>query len=245
MAGSFPIGPPANYTHSIQIRAKITKFRSGKEQRCAVSGCINSFQFSWSKLNWAQTAQIRDFVITQKGAFDTTWSYTLLDPWSQEERPYENLALDSDEFSYTEQSIGRYDLTLACTQTVAEIPSVNPQATYPTIAGSVKVQLPFESGLRYSTDRTEVESGKRFTYFAWGAPLRSWNLKYPLITDNEVETLVAFYYKQGGPVHGFSFADPNTGATYSACRYSESPLQITRICPNNNSVSVGIEQYLA
>jgi hypothetical protein len=243
MAGTFPIALKAGFTHSLQIRCAYTKFRSGKEQRYAVSGLLNSFRLPYTNIKWADLTAIRDFFITQKGAFDSTWKLNTVDPSTQSARDYEDLAFNSDEFSYTEGSIGRYSVTLDVVQTVAESVTVSTSTNFPTISGGVKVQLPFRTSVAYRTERNDMDSGKRISYAVWPNPLRSWPLEYGAITDDEVADLVDFYLGQGGPVNAFTFTDPNTSVAHSNCRFADQPLVITRVSTGVNKVSLGIEEF--
>lgn len=250
MAGTFPNlsdGNPvkAGFTHSLLIRCQVNRYRSGKEQRWAVSGLLNSFRLPYNGIKWVDLAAIRDFIITQKGAFDSTWKLHTLDPSSRTFRDYNNLGFDSDEFSYTENEIGRYTTTVSASQTIGETVVLVGQTVYPTINGNVRVQLPFVTSLSYQTDRNDLDSGKRISYAAWAAPLRRWQLEYPVIDDNELKVLVDFYIGQGGPVLPFSFQDPNTGVVHANCRYGYAPLVITRVSTGINRVSLTLEEFLA
>jgi hypothetical protein len=246
MAGAFPAQHLRwNYTHSLQIRIARTQFRSGKEQRHAASGLLNSFSLPFSNVAWPVVTDLRDFVITQKGAFDNSWTLDARDPWTGSVRTYAGMAFQSDEFAYNEQTQGRYSLTLEAVQTVAESVSVVPQPTYPTINGGVRVQLPFGSSLDFRTERNDMPDGKRISRYVWATPLRRWRLEYPVITDAEVTAIVDHYLANGGPVNSFSFTDPNTSAAYANCRFSEAPIQIVRVCANVNRLTTGIEQFAA
>jgi hypothetical protein len=247
MAGSYPLSPAlqSGFTHALQIRADVKRFRSGKEQRYAISGLLNSFKLAYQHLTWSEVVGLRDFFISQKGAFDSSWSLTMRDPATLSDRSYENMAFDSDAFEYTETQTGRYSVSLAASQTVGEAVTVDPQAAYPVLSTGARVQLPNRVGLRYQTLRNDLECGQRIAYYTWASPLRTMNCEYGLITDAEVQSIVTHYLKAGGPVHPFSFTDPDSGAVYAVCRFSPEPITITRISPNINRMTVGIEEYAA
>jgi hypothetical protein len=246
MAGAFPAAHLRwGYAHSLQIRIARTQFRSGREQRHAVSGLLNSFSLQFTNVPWTVLTALRDFHTTQKGSFDSTWTIDLEDPWTGSVRTYAGMAFQSDLFEYVEGSIGRYSLTLEATQTVAEAVSVVPQATYPAINGGVRVQLPFGSSVEFRTERNDMPDGKRISRYVWASPIRKWRLEYPVITDDEVEAIVDHYLANGGPVHPYTFTDPNTATAYANCRFSEAPIQIVRVCPNVNRLTTGIEQFAA
>ncbi len=249
MAGAFPNlsdGRPvrAGYTHSLVIRCDVKHFRAGKEQRFAVSGLLNSFRLPYSNLTWTEVAQLRDFVITQKGAFDSSWSITLKDPATGSNRSYANMAFDSDAFEYTESAPGRYSVSLSASQTVGEAVTVS-AVSFPLLSTGARVQLPNKIGLRYQTLRNDLECGKRIAYYTWSTPLRTLSLEFGNITDTEVQNYVGHYVGQGGPLTSFAFTDPDSGTTYSVCRYSPDPIQLTRVSRNNNRLTMAIEEYVA
>lgn len=250
MAGVFPNLPEgspvkAGFEHSIQIRAKVHRFRSGVEQRWAVSGLLNSFRLPYSGISWNSLQALRTFHVEQKGAFDHSWSITLLDPSTQVMRSYGGMAFSNDEFGYVERAFQRFDVSLEAVQTVAEsIAGHAPGArVFPVIRGGVRVQLPFTTALHWSTERNDLPSGRRISRYVWPAPLRSWRLDYPAIDDDEVKTLVDFYLDQGGPVYEFDFYDPNTFVTHQNSRFSDMPLTITRLRQGVNRVTLGIEEF--
>ena len=85
MAGAFPVFADGESTrsglvHSLEIRAEVHQFRSGVEQRYAVSGLLNSFTLPYTELRWSEVEQLRDFFVLQKGAFDHAWTLDLRDP---------------------------------------------------------------------------------------------------------------------------------------------------------------------
>lgn len=247
MAGGFPSlshgqTTQAGLVHKLEIRADIQQFRSGAEQRYAISGLLNSFTIVLSNLSWDEVELIRDFWILQKGAFDPTWNIQLTDPALGTERPYLYMAFGDDEFTVQEQKPGRYALSLNAAQTVGETVTVSP-AAFPLLATGAKWQLPSSATLKFRTDRNDLEAGKRISYYAWPDPLRRWPLEFPIITDAELAAFVNHYLGQGGPVNEFSFADPNTSETYEHCRYALGGITITRRYRDCNRLQLTIEQY--
>jgi hypothetical protein len=248
MAGGFPslshgATTQSGLVHKLEIRADVQQFRSGAEQRYAISGLLNSFTIGLSNLSWDEVALVRSFWILQKGAFDPTWNIQLTDPASQTDRPYQYMAFADDEFTHSEQKPKRYAVTLNAVQTVGETVTVSPQPTFPLLATGAKWQLPSNSTLKFRTDRNDLEAGKRISYYAWPDPLRKWALEFPLITDAELADYVNHYLAQGGPVNEFSLADPDLGETHEHCRYAPGGITITRRYPNCNRLQLTIEQY--
>ncbi len=247
MAGSFPTLAHGQTTqqgliHKLEIRADIQQFRSGAEQRYAISGLLNSFTIGLSDLSWSEVEDLRAFWILQKGAFDPLWSIDVTDPNTTSVRPYLHMAFNGDEFSLSETKPSRYSLSLEAVQTVGETVMVSPAVAYPPLATGAKWQLPSTSAWKFKTDRNDLEAGKRVSYYAWPEPLRTWRLEYPLITDTELATITAFYLRQGGPVHAFAFVDPDLVETFGNCRFAAGGIQITRRRRDCNKLSLTVEQ---
>jgi hypothetical protein len=248
MAGGFPALAHGQTTqsgllHKLEIRTDIQQFRSGAEQRYAISGLLNSFTMNLENLSAAEMTLVRNFFILQKGAYDSLWNIQLTDPATGSERPYLYMAFDSDEFAARETKPARYAVSLNAVQTAGETVTVDPQTDFPALATAAKWQLPSSSTIKYRTDRNDLEAGKRFSYYAWPDPLRKWALEFPIITDAELKTYVEFYLKQGGPVNEFSFADPDMATTYEHCRFAAGGITITRRSRDCNRLSLAIEQY--
>jgi len=248
MAGGFPTlahgqTTQAGLVHKLEIRADIQQFRSGAEQRYAISGLLNSFSIGLSNLSWDELSSLRSFWILQKGAYDSLWNIQLTDPLTKTERPYLYMAFQDDEFSYSEQKARRFSVTLNAAQTVGETVTVDPGADFPLLATHAKWQMPSTSALEFKTDRNDLEAGKRISYYAWPEPLRKWNLDFPIITDDELKAYCTHYLNQGGPVNDFHFSDPDLNETYEHCRYAPGGLTITRRYPNCNRLQLAIEQY--
>jgi hypothetical protein len=246
MAGAFPTLAHGQTTqsglvHKLEIRADIQQFRSGAEQRYAISGLLNAFTIGLSNLRWSEVQDIRDFFILQLGAFDSLWSITLTDPATGISRPYLNMALDSDELSVSETKPARYSVSFDAVQTVGETVSVSLQPMFPLLATGAKWQLPSSSVLKFKTDRNDLEAGKRISYYVWPGPAHKWTLDFSLITDAELATYVSHYLGQGGPVNPFSFADPDTLETYEGCRYALGGIEITRRSRDANRLRLTIE----
>lgn len=248
MAGAFPTlahgqTTQAGLIHKLEIRADIQQFRSGAEQRYAVSGLLNSFTIPLTDLAAHEVEDLRAHWILQKGAFDSLWSINLLDPATGMDRDYQHMAYNSDEFTVTEAKPARFGVSLDAVQTVGETVTISPVATFPVLATGAKWQLPSTSTQKFKTDRNDLEAGKRFSYYAWPEPLRRWPLEFPLITDAELAAYAGFYCAQGGPVNEFAFADPDARETFDHCRFAAGGIQITRRYRNCNRLSLTIEQY--
>ncbi len=247
MAGGFPTlisgqTTQQGLTHKLEIRADIQQFRSGTEQRYAISGLLNSFGITLQDMRASEVTTLRSFWILQKGAYDPLWNIQLTDPALGTERPYLYMAFDGDEFTVVETKPSRYSITLQAVQTVGESVTVSP-AAFPLLGTGAKWQLPSTSTLKFRTDRNDLEAGKRVSFYAWPEPLRRWPLEFPIITDEELAAYVGHYLGQGGPVNEFDFSDPDADETFEHCRYAVGGISITRRYPNCNRLSLTIEQY--
>src|SRR5689334_9652674 len=105
MAGGFPTLASEQTTqqgliHKMEIRADIQQFRSGTEQRYAISGLLNSFTIGLQDLYASEVDDLDHFITLQKGAYDPLWNIQLTDPATGTDRPYLFMAFDQDEFSW-------------------------------------------------------------------------------------------------------------------------------------------------
>lgn len=93
-----------------------------------------------------------------------------------------------------------------------------------------------------------MESGPRhavalraggLTNFPSGAQ-RSWELRWPSATEDEVADLIAFFVSQNGRLGSFSFTDPDTSITYTGCRFDSDDLDVQYLEPQRCSVAFSI-----
>lgn len=124
ISGAYPVRFP--YKHTLLIRSCCMSFWSGASQRYAISGLLNSFKWNYRRINYFDLQTVQAFFNAQKGAFDYTWSISLVDPATELIRSYANMAFDSDAFTYTENPAQWFSLGLDAVQTVSEAVSANP-----------------------------------------------------------------------------------------------------------------------
>jgi hypothetical protein len=115
--------------------------------------------------------------------------------------------------------------------------------TYPAINGGVLVQFPATGKVRFSTRVNDMDNGLRYTGYNWASPLRRWPLEYPAITDSERDSILSFYADRDGSLKSFTFVDPWTGDSYANCRFGNQELQWTYVGPNQNRMTVLIEEF--
>jgi hypothetical protein len=118
ISGAYPVRFP--YTHTLLIRSCCMSFWSGTSQRYAISGLLNSFKWNYRRISYADLQTLETFWTAQKGAFDYTWSISLVDPATELIRSYANMAFDADTFTYTENPAQWFSLSLDAVQTASE-----------------------------------------------------------------------------------------------------------------------------
>lgn len=115
--------------------------------------------------------------------------------------------------------------------------------TFPTFDGGIVTQRPWSFGTRWKNQVTQIEHGPKHVYTRQSAVIRAWEVNYPNITDSEVGALHDFFYERHGRTESFDFTDPDSGTTYSNCRFDQDELTITASDIDSNSVRVSIVQF--
>ena len=109
------------------------------------------------------------------------------------------------------------------------------------------IQLPFARIHRYRTAFNETECGRRFSFYFWATPLRSWEITYSAITAAEADTLRTFFAARKGKWEYFEFTDPGNppdipAVVYPRCRFDQDELPIQHVGPNQCALNVRIVQ---
>lgn len=217
MAGTYPnlgVGTISMYpvTKDFIIPAKVVRFLDDTEQRWVSGPIRNSWVIQNGHINWSDVMTLQTFFNTQKGAFDTSWTFPF------EGTNYTNCTFEDDGFTYTEIGYNKYQVNLKFRQTQQSGTYTSASSlVYPIIAPTgqtapftVVTQYPFDSIPSYLTTRNEMtDSGLRYKYSWRSTPLYAWNLRYNGITDTEVGTFMNFYIACLGQLKTFSFTDPN------------------------------------
>jgi hypothetical protein len=242
MAGIFPTlttGSVAQYplTRGLVFPVKIAQFLDDTEQAWRSGPALNNWVLSFKRLKWADVQTIHTFWNTQKGDFDSTWS------WPIDGTTWTSMVFTDAKFPDIETYQNQHSLTLNIKQTKqSSTYASGPVSTFPTINGGVAVQFPFEADTELLTTKNLMESGLQYAWYWRTAALGRWPLRFPVITNSECGTLFDFYAKCLGAYKKFSFTDPNTGVTHTNCRFGLAP--ITRIyrTANTSDVSLLIEE---
>ena len=244
MAGTFPTlssGAVCQYgiTRSIASPVRILRAVDFSEQRYRTAQLLSGWQLVYRRLKLADVELLADFFDAQKGCFDTSWVF----PFQGEN--YTAMTFDQDEFSATESALGQYDVSLKIRQTKTNHTyTASSPATYPEIAGGIITQLPYTAGRRYSTLRTDMQSGLRYTWSERDYPQLFWSCQYPVITSAEGDTLQYFFTSMKGCYRSFTFTDPNTAAAFT-CRLAMQTFDRQFLSYDQNAVSMLVEQVAA
>ena len=110
-------------------------------------------------------------------------------------------------------------------------------ATFPT---TPVLQLPFVHKAKANNCTVKMDAGQQFSYYYDATPLRRWELEYPVLTDDQVATLRAFFDGQGAGWASFSFTDPDTETTHT-CLF-DGDFEVTYTGPNTRKVRFAITE---
>lgn len=242
MAGTFPTisrGDVCLYpvTRTLSAATRILQFTNGTEQRFVSAPILDGWVFQYAALSAADVGTLQSFFDDQKGAFDATWSLPFLGG------TFTGCCFDQDDFSPVRAVNNRHSLSLKIRQTQQSesIPSVS--AVYPQLSGGVIVQAPYTTARRFQTLRNDMASGKRYAFANRTTPLYSFTIQYGLITESELNTILAFFRWARGCWKAFSFTDPNSGTTFTNCRFGADQLSCRYNDIRQCSATVAIEQY--
>ncbi len=251
MAGSLPnvrVSAQALYpvTRRVEFLTDVAIATDFTEQRAKLRPPLTRFVFPYSRISATDMASIRNFLESQKGPFDTTWSVTL------GTTTYNGLTLEDDTFEVLEQAQTKttYGFTLRCRQTQ------NPGQTagsaggsFPALSAGVNCQLPYTQIRRYAVLRNDnPTSGTRYSW-TWfggglsgfpGGSLHGWVLQFPVLSDADLATLETFYRNQWGRWSTFMFQDPESHTSFSKCRFDDDALEIVHQQPNVSSLTLKI-----
>ena len=252
MAGTLPLvrgTAQALYpvTRRVEFLTDVAIALNSSEQRFKRRPPLTRFLLPYSRINATDMQAFRAFHATQKGTFDSTWSFTL------GTTTYSHLTFEDDTFTAEETDAWplEYNFTLRARQTI------NPGQTagvaggsFPALANGAAAQLPFSRADRFAVLKNDNPTGPRYAWI-WlngegdltgfpSAALHGWTLTYPLITDAELTTLETFFRNQWGRWAQFPFTDPDTLVTYSKCRFDTDVMEIRHNAPNQNSCTLSI-----
>lgn len=207
---------------------------------------LTNFVLPYTRMPIGDRNAMRTFYESQKGTFDSTWSFTL------GAITYSHLVFTDDTFRYQEDAATPtlYSWTLHARQTqnpgVTAGTAGNP---FPGLASGSACQLPYVGIRRYAVLlNTNTNCGMQYGY-TWiagglsGFPtrsLRGWVLSFPAVSDVDTATLETHFRNQYGQFATFTFIDPDDAVSYAKCRYGSDTLDIVNSGPNQNALTLQI-----
>jgi len=216
---------------------KVVRFLDDTEQRWASGPPLNKFTLTTSHIKWTDVQNLQNFFITQKGAFDSTWTFSI------NSVTYSNMVFDSDIFTYTEVSPGKFSVSLQISQTQPSGSyATGVSAVYPKIrSGNIIAQFPVGTARTFLTTGVTSPAGLRYSYYWRSSPRVSFPLQYSSVSDADCAVLFDFYTSMFGNLRTFSFVDPVTGDSYAKCRFGMQSLERTFLEPDQNTINVLVE----
>jgi hypothetical protein len=250
MAGSLPtvrgaVQALCPVTRRIEFLTDVAIALDATEQRFKKRPPLTRFVLPYTRVGATETAAFKAFFESQKGSFDSTWSFTL------GATTYANLTFEDDSFTAREDADTPtlYSFTLRARQTKNPGQTASAAgAAFPTLANGLRAMLPYTQMHRFWVLRNENPTGMQFAYNWFDGtgtrPSRSllgWELAYPILTDADLGTIETHFRNQWGRWSAFSLTDPdNLANVYPKCRYDDDSLTIVNNGPDQNSLTLRI-----
>ena len=258
MAGSLPtvrggVQALCPVTRRVEFLTDVAIGLNASEQRARKRPPLTRFVLPYTRMSATDTAAMKAFFESQKGTFDSTWSFRL------GSITYANLTFEEAEFTAREEDATRttYSFTLRARQTQNPGQTASAAgAAFPTLASGAGCMLPYQQVRRFAVLLNDNPIGMRYAYTWFGAglagfppahgdgtfSLRGWELNYPNLTDADLTTIEGHFRNQWGRWSQFSFTDPDDSTVYPKCRYDDDVLQIVNNGPNLNSLTLRIRE---
>lgn len=250
MAGSLPtvrggVQALCPVTRSVTFSTDIAIAMNFTEQRSKMRPALTTFTLPYTRMSATDRTAMRNFFESQKGSFDSTWTFTL------GATTYSHLTFMDDVFSFREEyatpTLYAWTLRARQTQNAGQTAGAS-GANFPTLAGGYKAQLPYVQLRRAAVLLNDNPTGMRYAW-TWlgggltGFPtgsLHGWELAFPLLSDADLATIEAHYRNNWGRWGLFQFTDPDDAAVYTKCRYDVDQIDIVNNGPNLNSLTLRI-----
>lgn len=114
--------------------------------------------------------------------------------------------------------------------------------SFPTFAAGESVHVPFTQTVEFFNVSNRRPHGWQYSYNVLAAGIKQWVIQFSL-SDSDLTTLQTFWDARKGAYEEFDFTDPDTGVTTSKCRFAQDALIIEQAGPNENLVTVQIQEY--
>lgn len=232
-------------TRSVEFLTDIATALNATEQRFKRRPPLTRFTLPYSRVNAADTQAFRNFHDSQKGTFDSTWSFTL------GATTYNHMAFEDDVFTAQETDSWplEYSFTLKARQTQNSGATAGAYGgIFPALGNGVTTQYPFSKMERFAVLRNDNPIGPRYAWTWYGggltgfpsSALHGWSLGFPVIPDSDLTILENFFRAQWGRWGQFTFIDPDTNISYSKCRFDNDAFEVQHNAPNQNAVTLQI-----
>ena len=115
-------------------------------------------------------------------------------------------------------------------------------STFPQIVTGVTTQLPYVSARRCNVCKVTQDSGQQYAYYWDANTLGRWELNFSVLSSAELSTLRTFWEARGA-WDSFSFTDPDTGTTYTTCRFDGDTFEVGYTDVNTYSLKLVIVAF--
>lgn len=251
MAGTLPtvrggVQALCPVTRRVEFLTDIAIALNATEQRFKKRPPLTRFVLPYTRVNATETAAFKAFVESQKGTFDSTWSFTL------GAINYTHLTLEDDTFTAREEAAwpNLYSFTLRARQTQNAGQTAGAAgAAFPALANGAKCLLPYSQMRRFAVLLNDNAAGGTryaYTWYAGGLSgfptrsLRGWQLEYPIVSDADLATIETHFRNNWGRFGLWQFTDPDDSVVYTKCRYDDDALSIVNNGPNQNALTLRI-----
>lgn len=250
MSGSLPtvrggVQALCPVTRRVEFATDVAIALNATEQRFKRRPPLTRFILPYTRMNATDTAAMKAFFESQKGTFDSTWTFTL------GATTYSHLTFEDSTFVAREDDATRttYSFTLRARQTQNAGQTAGlAGAAFPTLANGATAMLPFQQLRRFAVLLNDNPNGIRYSWVWYGGglsgfptrSLRGFELSFPVLTDADLATIEAHFRNQWGRWSSFSFTDPDDSTTYTKCRYDDDAIEIVNNGPNQNSLTLRI-----
>ena len=117
-------------------------------------------------------------------------------------------------------------------------------AQFPSLSSGAVLQYPAPLITGQAAKVICFMDGTDQRYLTQLRPLRQWEIRLDLLSDEELFQLEMFFQAQNGDFSTFTFPDPFSGTNVPNCRFGSSQLLTESIATNVNSTSIWvIETY--
>ncbi|MEO8372378.1 MAG: hypothetical protein ABI806_24545 [Candidatus Solibacter sp.] len=251
MAGSLPtvrgsVQCLVPVTRRVEFLTDVAIAMDATEQRVKKRPPLTRFVLPYTRVSKTETAAFRAFHASQKGSYDSTWTFTL------GAITYAGLVFEDDTFSAREEpdTPTLYSFTLRARQTKNPGQTAGALgAAFPALASGARAMLPYVQTRRFDVMINTNPTGMQYawTWFSgsMGATFPSrallgWELTYPNLTDADLATRETHFRNNWGRYGLWTFTDPDDGTDYPKCRYDMDVLEIVHNGPNQSSMTLRI-----